>query len=86
MSKTIRVRAKIEGFSETHCLLYDVENTANSNRFRRFHLWIPLEAVKTLKIGSIIEFTGNVYHYGRNKIGLHKIRKVVEIERVNHVD
>lgn len=76
MSKSIRVTARIEGFSETHCLLYDVENKAYSSTFRRYHLWIPLKAVQTLEIGSIIEFTGSIYYYGRNQKGLNKIRKV----------
>jgi len=78
--KTIRVRARIEGFSDTHCLLYDVENLADSSCFRRSHLWIPLKAVKTLKIGSIIEFTGNIYYYGKRQTGINKIRKVIEVD------
>lgn len=76
MPKVIRVRAKIEGFSDKYCLLRNIENLTDLTSFRRNHVWIPLKPVETLEIGSIIEFTANIYHYGRKQKGLHKIRKV----------
>lgn len=74
MSKSITIRGVIKGFSDIKCLLHGVES--DSSHFRRSHLWIDLEPVKTLEIGFIIEFTGNVYYYGKDKIGVNHIRKV----------
>lgn len=73
-NKVVTLRAMIQGFSDTHCLLHGIES--DSSHFRRSHLWIDLKPVKTLEIGFIIELTGNVYYYGKNQIGLNKIRKV----------
>lgn len=76
MGKSIRVRARIEGFSDQYCLLRQIENLTDLTSFRRNHVWIPLKPVETLEIGSIVEFTANIYYYGRKQKGLHKIRKV----------
>lgn len=76
MSKCIRVRARIEGFSDQYCLLRQIENLTDLTSFRRNHVWIALKHVETLRIGSIIEFEASIYYYGRKQKGLHKIRKV----------
>lgn len=77
MSKVIRIKARIDGFSDNYCLLQDIEELHNSRILKRSHLWVTLKPLKEFKIGDCVELTGNTYYYAKNKVGLHKIRKVV---------
>lgn len=72
---TIRIRARIEAFSDLYCLLHDIENLTDSKRFLRKHVWIPIKAVESFKTGDFIELTGNLYIYF-GKVGINKIRNV----------